>query len=379
MTKAQKIKNFVEGVFDLYGFNKEGLFYYYDDKGNRIDIPLFLSNKIDHEMLEEISKRIGLTKNEILCMDNVAATKYWNKYPFYKLFKKYLSVWQWNSEFIDPKPTAEELLLNRLFGKGEGIYVRKRYNINSIQTRLIDQLKNFDSVMPGSYYENGEIKNLCFSTQEFFSFPQCSDMIRSLVEMVKNIQELFFKAIADNISEDEKLELNFLAHSLTAVDVVTPNTLITYENISVYKKVYIKEGYTDFYDYVKIKGIIKTCPWRCKEFFEDIDLVQEFINIFPQAKAAMREFAMDVSKLCCYFDWIDKDTGETLQESIEVYVPKTRKETYGWGKHINTLKRLSGPTKKGGLKTSLRTPFVLSDETFHRLQNRATAKSGGNL
>ena len=48
-------------------------------------------------------------------MDEEAAMRYWNKYPFFCLYNKFMSQWAWQSRFINECPTSEEIFLRRLF------------------------------------------------------------------------------------------------------------------------------------------------------------------------------------------------------------------------------------------------------------------------
>lgn len=403
MKKIEKITEYVTELFKLYDMNTYGFFVDFDEETEEsVEVPLFRYGRIDKDTLHKIGVNFGLTEDEILNTDKEAARRYWNKYPFFQLYRDYKAQWEWNQKFKDPQPTEEEVLLNAIFGSGGGIPVRARYNWASIKERLISQLKSVDEYIPGTYHDGAEITDLRISTQTIFSFPQCGDMIRSLIDIVDRIKELFFLALRQDLTQSEANELNFLASWIRAVDVATPSTIMTYDTICMYRDVYIEEGYDDFFEYVKFNAFVGTNPWRCKEFFDDPKLVEKLLYNFPQAKGEMRKFALELTKFECEFVWSDaepirySDEEERLLEEFDdivgekhipieerakertyVYVDKNRSETYGWGKYIKVLKRASGPVSKGGLDIPDRSYLFAPTNFVPRIQRRVAAKHGG--
>lgn len=406
MKKIDKITQYVSNLFDRYCMNSFGFFSDYDmETDSTVNVPLFPTGKIDEETLTRISVHFGITKDEIKNMDEGASKRYWDKYPFFSLYHQYRHLWEWNQKFKDPEPTATECLLNAIFTENRGIPVRIRYNFSSVKERLIKLLKEYDKLIPGTYHEGAEIIDLKIVTQTIFSFPKCPDMIRSFLEMVKCYQKLFFKAIEQDLREEEVNELNFLSSWLIVKDRVHFKTQMTYDNILLYRDIYRKENLESFYDYVVIKApFFNSCPWRCQEFFDDISLVQEFVDVYPLAKSKMRQFSMELTKFSCDFQWSDakpitfsdeeereladfEDScglehtpiEERAKERTHIFVEKNRSEIYGWGPYIKTLKKAYGPVSKGGVVAPVRVPFTLYEENaLVRLTARITAKHGGN-
>ena len=364
MTDIQKITDFVEHVFDRYQMNKYGFFFTYEGRASEeVRQPLFPTGELDDETLCRITNHIGLTKEEIINMDMQAAMKYWNKFPFFRLYRRYMDTWSWHQNFIGEMPTIEELFLKAIFSDADDIRGKHRYDIDNLRTRLLSTLKEIDQAIPGTYHNGAEITNLRISTQIFFSFPQCSEMIRSFIDMVRRTEALFFLALHGDLSEEDANELNFLASWLNAVDVVMPSKVMNYENVCTYREAYLEEDSQDFFSYVKIKSFIGTEPWRCQEFFDDMDLVREFFYIFPYAKAWMRQFAHDVTKFSCTFVWSDADhvrfseedermmdefdailgyeaisENERAKEVTHIYVDKKPEEMLFWDKFSQQLK-----------------------------------------
>lgn len=404
MSNIEQITTYISDLFELYHMNTYGFFEDYDDElEESVEVPLFRFGEIDDETLQKLSANFGLTKEEILNTDEEAAKKYWNKYPFFRLFRDYLAQWKWNQQFKDPMPSAEELLLNAIFTDNEGYPVRVRYNMSSVKERLINQLKEIDEYMPGTYHAGAEITDLKVATQTLFTFPQCTEMLRAFLDITDRIQELFFRAIKEELSAEEANEMNFLVSWTDAIDVATPSTKITYDTVRAYRNVYIAEGYDDFFAYAKFKRFIGINPWRCQEFFDDIELVKKLVFTFPQAKGEMRKFALELTKFECDFQWSDaepiqySDEEEKELEQIDnwlgarhipieerpkartrIYVDKNRSETYGWGKYIKVLKKMSGPVSKGGLEIPDRSQLLDWHDSFLRIQNRVAARNGGS-
>jgi len=405
MSNIQDITKFVEQTFDRYQANKYEFFFTYDDRTmEEIPLPLFPTGKLEEDTLTRISICLGLTKEEIVGMDAEAAKKYWNKYPFFRLYRQYMDAWSWHQNFIGEMPTAEELFLRAIFSDEEDVRGEHRYDMEDLRDRLISTLKEIDQAVPGAFHEGAEITNLKITTQIFFSFPQCAEMIRSFIDMVKRTEELFFRAMHGDLNEEDANEMNFLASWLDAVDVVVPSKVISYDTVSTYREVYLEEDSQDFFYYVKIRGFEPTAPWRCKEFFDDMDLVREFLYIFPKAKADMRQFAHDIAKFSCSFIWsdaepvtfsaedelmlddIDSMLGlETLPESerpkevTHVYVSKKPEEMLGWDKYAQQLKVAAGPSSKGGVVVPNRDSVMSNpDQAIKRIQRRVAAARGGS-
>lgn len=406
MKKIERITEFVSDLFELYHMNTYGFFEDYDEETEEtVEVPLFRYGEIDDETIYKLCVNFGLTKEEILSLDEDAAKKYWNKYPFFRLYRDFMSSWAWQSRFKSERPSPEELLLRKLFETEDELAVEERYDYPAVKERMIQKLKEIDVVMPGTYHTDADITKLSINTEVFISFPQCQEMLRSFIDMVNRVKELFFKALTTDLTAEEANEYNFLASWLWMCDVATPSTTLTYDNVLIYREVFVKEGYTDLFSYAKFKRFIGTAPWRCKEFFDDMELAQEIVNIYPQAKAEMRQFAMDVTKFSCEFVWSDAKPimyspeeeaelsainamfGEEdipleqrAKERTHIYVEKTSEEMFDWEDCARKLRDAASPPSKGGLELPVREAHIIvgSVETFARIQARVAARHGGN-
>ena len=410
MNNTEAITEFVQSTFKRYRMPDTEFFRVYDeDSGTMVDRPLFPSGIADDETLYRLTVCLGMSKESILNCDEQSANKYWEKYPFFPLYEKYLDQWAWDARFEGKKPTAEDFLLNAIWGDEKGILVKRKYTFAGVKERLIKKLKEINTIIPGTYHEGAEITNLSIETEVFFSFPECSQMMRSFLDMVDRMKELFFKALSIELSDEEQQELNFLASWFRAGDAVMPSVLITYDNIQLYGSVYKEENYQDFFSYVKIRRFDfgsalfpskDLIPWRCREFFDDPSLVQEFVDTFPKAKAEMRNFALLVSNFYCVFTWSDAKplldspelerlnhevrmiVGEEdvpleqrAKEMTEIYVEKDAGEIYDWELNIAKINRAISPPSQGGVRLPNRQYDLLSGQAaITRLQKRVDAK-----
>ena len=408
MKTKEQVTKYFKDYFDRYELNDYDFFVTmeYNSKEYRdelVEISLFPFDEMDEETLSRISVHTGLSIEEILNCDEKAAARYIEKYPFIRLFHAYKGRCRWYSQYKTEFTTVMDLLKNAVFNENPGYPVEIRYDHIDINARLVSKLKEIDAVMPGTYHKDAEITQLMFRTEFFITFPACGAMLQSFIEMVDRLKELFFRALKTNISQDEINEINFLANVLDATDATIPK-LITYDNICKYKKAYIEENLTDFFSYVKVRALVDASPWRCKEFFDDMSLVREFINISPQAKGRMREFATEVSKLECDFVWSDarpvvfspEEENELAgidfmlgrepipyekraKEHTRIYIEKTSQEMSDWEKYAKRILDASASVAKGGLKLPKR-EVDLNDQIYNidRIKRRVAASHGGN-
>lgn len=408
MKSKEQVTQYVRDYFDRYELNDYGFFTSREEdeygRSEKVDIMLFPFDEMDVETLSRISLHTGLGTEEILNCDKQAATRYLRKYPFVNLFKVYKERCEWYSRYKTEFPSAEEWLVNAIFTENPGYPVERRYDHASIKLRLIDKLKEIDALMPGTYHENAEITALKFRTDVFISFPDCGKMMRSFIDMVNRLKELFFKALQAELSKEEINEFNFLGSRLNASDVTAPRFVMNYDTLCKYRKVYIEENLTDFFSYVKIRAFVESMPWKCKEFFDDMSIVNEFVNIFPQAKSMMREFAMSVSKYDCVFVWSDAQPikyspeeeaelnyiddlmgykhlpyEQRAKEYTRIYVEKTSEEILGWEEYIKKVTVAAAPPAKGGLVLPKR-EVDLRDANINiqRIMRRVAAMHGGS-
>ena len=323
-------------------------------------------------------------------MDRRAALRYWAKYPFFSLYNEFLNKWIWYAKYKSEQPSAEDHLVRALFN----IEIKKeeRYNWVSIKQRLTEKLKQLSALDSSYYMEGRNLKILHCETAEFFSFPDCSKMIQSYIDMVNRVQELFYKAIKYDLSITERHEYNFLVAYFDIRDLIIPNKKLFYHNVVDLRYTYTAEGYKEFWSYAKIHAPLSIDqPLRCLEFFNNMSLVQQYVDLFPSAKEKIREFSMLVKNFSFIVRWEktqaeldeefvqayindeDYDPSEHQFPPLHLYVEKTKDELAGFEMPLKKLRKAASPPSMGGLVVPTREH--LPPESFtKRLLNRMSVR-----
>ena len=386
----EHISEYVERVFELYGINKHSFFVDYDEEADEdVIISLFDENREDVRVtLNRISLFLGLSVQEIVSMDRKAAFRYWKKFPFFALYNEFVEKWIWNAQYKSDRPSVTEWLLSRLFQ--EDIPLEYRYSFDMVQQRLLKKLKELAAFDESYYLPDARLHILGVKTTEFFSFPKCEEMIRSYIEMVKRAQYLFFKAVHSDLSEAEANEYNFLVAYLDIHDICRPTLYLFYPTVADLRDVFLEEGYKEFWSYARIgTPFTIESPWRCSEFLRDRELAQEFVNLFPEAKGKMREFATLAENYYIKFRWEKIKTQEQLDEELVaayiegreydpdehpepvdyVYLEKTPEEKEEFSAALKALRKAASPPSMGGLKLPVR-EYTPGPEVVKRILRR---------
>lgn len=176
---GNNILDFANELCDLYGLE-----------------PFELQEEINDEVLEEISEELGLTKDQLLAMDEEAGRKYWEKYPFFGYYQDYLEALQWEAENI-PYHTREEAILEVLFSEVslddlpnhmKEFNKQKRYDFTLVKERLANKLKEINEYMPGTYHAGAEILDLTFETEGFTYYIFLEEMMSSFFDIVSFVK-----------------------------------------------------------------------------------------------------------------------------------------------------------------------------------------------
>lgn len=283
MNQAKDIEAYVKKALATFSISGNGYFYTIDSKtGRRIPQELFFCDVIADSVLERLSVDLGISMQDILDMNEEPLKAYYNKYPFFRLYRNYISEWDRQREFSD-NLSAEEHLIAAIFGEKSQLKIEKRYDYEDVKKRLVKFLKETDKVMPGTYHEGATINDLTIETECMISYPQITELTRSFLQMLEDVKKLFFKGIHEELEEDEIHLFNLLCSVLIITDIAAPSVYMNYDNLQRYRTIYAKEGLSDFFSYFRVQKFVDTEPWRCKEFLDDGVLVQQFINCFPYA------------------------------------------------------------------------------------------------
>ena len=392
MNQAKDIAAFVKKALTTFSISGNGYFYTIDSvTGKRIPQELFFCDVVTDSVLDRLSVDLGISKQDILEMNEEPLKAYYAKYPFFRLYRNYISEWERQREFSDDL-SAEEHLIAAIFGEKSQLKMEKRYDYEDVRKRLVKLLKEMDKVMPGTYHEGATINDLTIETECMISYPQITEMTRSFLQMLDDVKNLFFKGIREDLTEEEVHLFNFLCSVLVIKDIAAPSVYMNYCNLKKYGSVYAKEGFSDFFSYVRVRMFVDTEPWRCKEFFDDEELVQRFVDCFPYVKMKLHDFYMEAAKFSCRFHWSDAKQIEIEPWEMEnwsdeeyetrplewtrIYIPKTDAELFDWAPHIKRLKKASLPEKKGGLSTRPYEWMVKGIVPHTRTMARVAVKGG---
>lgn len=394
MNQAREIESFVKKAFSAFSISEYGYFYDVDmDTGERLPRKLFFDDTVNEAILDRLVVDLGISKSDILNMNEEPIKAYYNRYPFFALYKRYISELERQSEFADDL-TMEEHLLYAMFGDLAEKKTVKRYDAKSITKRVIKQLKEMDEVLPGTFHQGAKINDLIIETECIISYPQISEMVESFLLMIDDAKNLFFKGLNEELSEQEIYQFNFLCSTLIITDLVAPSVRMNYENLKKFRSIYKKEGMSDFFSYVRVRKFVDTEPWRCKEFFSNEEVVQRFVTYFPFVKKNIREFVMNVSKFYCRFHWsdarqikldeedeiyyeaLDMDVNDRPLEWTRVYISKTDAELFDWAPYIRRLNKAASPERKGGLIAPKNEWMIKGLVPIQRTMARAEARGG---
>lgn len=392
MNQVKDIEAYVKKALATFSISGNGYFYTIDSKtGRRIPQELFFCDVITDSVLERLSVDLGISKQDILDMNEEPLKAYYNKYPFFRLYRNYISEWDRQREFSD-NLSAEEHLIAAIFGEKSQLKIEKRYDYEDVRKRLVKFLKETDKVMPGTYHDGAMINDLTIETECMISYPQITELTRSFLQMLDDVKNLFFKGIREDLTEDEVHLFNFLCSVLVIKDIVAPSVYMNYSNLKKYSSVYVKEGFSDFFSYVRVRMFVDTEPWRCKEFFDDEELVQRFVDCFPYVKMKFHDFYMEAAKFSCRFHWSDAKQIEIEPWEMEnwsdeeyetrplewtrIYIQKNEAELFDWAPHIKRLKKASLPEKKGGLSARPYEWIIKGVAPHTRTMARVSVKGG---
>lgn len=379
MAKSKKqITEYIKKFCELYSLDYSLFFYKYEGDDMYSEVrkpgPIFGENPIESK-LPLLSELFGLTYEEILNTTDEGMNKWYNKYEFFLYLPKFRGACLRSTL---GEGFAEVHLLKAIFGeKVKDMPYPERYDEDEIKERVIDTLKAMDKIMPGVYHPFAEMNSFKYETDQFCSFPDIGRLVRSLLEMISRAKELFFKAQKEDLEENEILEYNFLVTVLGLNDVASTHNLY-YRNVVALRNVHREENYKDFYSYVRLRSLCWLYPWRAKEFVDDLELAQAYINEYAIMFNEFSEFAKKVGKFSCSFVWADepfiKDDFSTefpfadindpkvqaIKEAFErdskpyqkrthIYIDKTSEELDGDEEYIEKYLRIVGSPKQGGI------------------------------
>ena len=362
MTKAQRIEEYIKECFDTNSINIQEFFSNICD-GETYDICWTdEKGKIDMDVVNYASELLGISVEDILTRNDDARGKWGRKYPY---------VWH--------KRSFDHAYKKTFYGKGydamrmyEAIFDTKldapyptRYNYPDVIDRLIDQLKEIDKSLPGTFHPDAELTNMVIDTDNFCEFGDIKETTLSFIDMLTNAKALFLKAVHQGLTQDEIMEYNFLTTVLGIRDRYYVRGYLRYNELMIARELYSEINEDNFDEYVVFRKADLFKPWCCVGFIKNRELVEKYLKVFPRAKGLMRQFADSVSQFYCSFVWSDAQPEEldeidlmygitevdenAPKQRTYLYVPKTKEELNGADEISATLRSYCRPAKLGGI------------------------------
>lgn len=385
MTTISNIQNFIENIMDHYSISYDIFFTEYDNDDKLARRKVFPSGKIDEYNLNRVCRILGLDRDVILEADKEKANIWFSKFPYFRLMLQYRTTNYYAEYGTSP---AEGRLLSAIFGKK----FCKKYLDEDIKQRLIETLRQYDSVIPHLYHPGATIERFMHSEKDFVQFEEVEFLVRSFIQLVERHKELFFKIWHLDLTKEEINEYNFLTTVLDAEDYAKAGGYLYHHKVLELLPIFKKEGFEKYESYVKIrKGDFE--PWKCPRFAENFELAQKYTNIFPRAKENIREFCMQIRNIHCGYTWsddeyvIDEDDAFAPEEFRAgphqqlkfIYVPKTEAELGDDLTYVEKLSRLAAPPAQGGLVLpQIESPEVANFMTRIGARVSAGIKKGEN-
>lgn len=372
MTKAERIVAYIKECFESFhiDFNKY-FFYDFEDEGFEEIVWVDDKGKICMPAIEYASEILGISVEDIVSRNEDAPLKWLRKYPFFWHFRAY----EYSYEKSFYVPEYESIRMVEVIFESD---LRKqyplRYNYHDVIKRMKEKLKLQNLVEPGVFHEGAMINNLRISTENFCSFDEIEEMTNSFINMIKNATQLFLKTLHTDLSDEEQNEYNLLVSALGLRDRFYTDGYLYYNQLLKVRAFYRDLNEQNFNDSIVFMHCLDFKPWRYSEFINNKELVQKYLNVVPQAKAAMREYAVEASVFKCVFEWSDAQpitfTPEVEQlisevnasigekeiplekrskELSSVKIDKTAEEFNGEEKTAEILMSYCRPAKLGGL------------------------------
>ena len=355
MGTINNIQKFIENVMDRYSIPYDVFFTEYNSDDRLVKRKVFPQGKIDDYNLNRVCRILGLDQDVIRTADTEKANVWFHKYPYFRLMLQYRITNHYADYGISP---AEGRVLTAIFGTK----LCKKYSDEDIKQRLLQTLKQYDSVIPHLYHSDATIDRFMHAEQDFVQFDQVELLVQGFVQLVERHKELFFKVWHLEMSQEEINEYNFLTTVLDAQDVAKAGGLLYHHKVLEMLPIFKKEGFEKYESYVRIhKKDFE--PWKCPRFADNFSLAQQYANIFPKAKENIREFCMQIRNIHCGYTWsddeyvVDEDDAWTPEEFRTgpyrplkfIYVPKTEAELGDDLIFAEKLSRLAAPPSQNGL------------------------------
>lgn len=371
MKNAKNVENFIRSIFEVYGLNYGEYFSAFTADDEKVELPMVIDGALDMAMVSRAAEILGEDVEDLLTLNRKKAAKWQIKFPYIEYKQAFEDIC--NRAYY--RNDYDTIRLMEVIWDVECPRKAMRFDDKAVTERLRSLLKEYNKFAPGTFHDGATIKQLRIHTATFCHFAELEQMMASFFEMIERTRGLFFKALGQDLDAEEIKEYNILVSVLGIRDRYIPKKgSLHYSMLRKLAPIYKAEKRTDFFDYVMLDPAKDIAPWRCSEFVLNRDMVQDYVNVFPGAKKAMREYALLVTQFHCSFAWSDAaplsytsaddnpiyEIGKMMQhmrlcedygglEPTSIYVPKTVEEIGTDGVYADILNQLAGSVAKGGV------------------------------
>lgn len=379
MYKPEDIVEFIEKCYEINDFSYSS-FRTVNDEDELVKIPMISNGKLNMDLVMQAAMELGVNVDALLEMNEDECWHVWSdKYPcigefigrkgdfemakqnaYYDNFIPLDNDETIEDDIVDFDSVDPKRLLATIFGTDLRKLPSKRFG-KDLHERLNKELLIVEDKMPGVFHYGESINDLVYHTEYFCHYTSINKMVLSFIEMISRAEELFFKTLDNELEEKEIREYNIIISALNLVDRVIPSKRMYYSHVYSLREMYKETGYDKFLSFAKQPIGMEFDPWTCKQFIEDRELVQLFINCIPEAKQMMMRFGQKTANLFCSFIWSDApykkfdsyalaaDDDDGYYERTNIYIPKTKEELAGDEYYANIIKSYVKSSAMGGL------------------------------
>ena len=345
----------------LRGFSRDERFYE-DDGQTYKPKPWVVDDEINMELVGYAADILGVTEHELLEMNGAGIDKWHKKYLLVKYWE---NMRRSSNESYLKDANPEERLLSAVFSFETGDLYVTWYDLKQLEerTRVLLEAK-------GMMHRDESIENFHAHTVYICHCNRITELLDSFFEMVERGKELFFKALQQELTEDEICEYNLIVSYTGIRDKFYNLHGLYYRYLKLFRSIYLAEGKTDFFDYVELWKDSLFQPWRFAEIIEDQRRMEKYLSYVPGARMPMWIFAMEGLRFECSFTWSDapiyreEENEGFMQEHTAiwgkineeyggkvptvVYVQKTVHELGEDKPYFEKLAAIAGPVEKWG-------------------------------
>ena len=390
MADAKKIEEFIKECFADFGLNLAEYFFYDFDDGEWTEMQWAdESGKLHPKIVPFAGEILGISEKDIYNCNEEAILTWLKKYPYFQYLNPFAAAYE--RTYFNGNAYDKRRLYEVLFDEKIETPCPTRFDYRDIKNRLINQLKDLNESIPGTYHERAQITKLQISTDNFCHFSEITEMVNSFISMIEKAISLFLKAVKEDLNDEEIHEYNFLVSVLGLRDRYFAKGYLYYSGLIKARELYAPLNEDNFRNSIIFKRGMNFKPWRCAEFIDDKELVKRYLTAMPEAKGPMREFAISATQFECLFirsdaqpiqfspeeeaemAYTDEMLGEEpipleerAKEPIIMYVPKTDEELAGDDAAAKKLVSYCRPLRLGGLESKM--PVVSSTESIAHIQ-----------